>query len=91
MVAASQTHRELEFISPLGKDVLLLHKFEATEELGRPYNFELTLRSTSKVIDFEALLGKNVSVRLDVAGSMVKSTIIQVSTLPKMKVGTMQK
>jgi len=69
MVAASQTHRELEFISPLGKDVLLLHKFEATEELGRPYNFELTLRSSSETIDFEELLGKNVSVRLDISGS----------------------
>jgi len=69
MVTPSQKHRELEFISPLGDDVLLLHHFEAVEELGRPYNFELTLRSTKEDIDFESLLGQNVSVRLDVAGN----------------------
>ncbi len=69
MITPSQKHRELEFISPLGDDVLLLHHFEAVEELGRPYNFELTLRSTKEDIDFESLLGQNVSIRLDVAGN----------------------
>ena len=69
MASASQKHRELEFISPLGNDVLLLHKFKAVEELGRPYNFELTLRSNQENIDFESLLGQNVSVRLDVSGN----------------------
>lgn len=67
MVAASQTHREIEFISPLGKDVLLVHNFSAIEELGRIYQFELTLRSTVENIDFESLLGQNVTVRLDTA------------------------
>jgi len=69
MASASQAHRELEFISPLGKDVLLLHQFKAIEELGRLYNFELTLRSSREDIDFESLLGQNVSIRLDVSGS----------------------
>lgn len=69
MITPSQKHRELEFISPLGDDVLLLHHFEAVEELGRPYNFELTLRSAKEDIDFESLLGQNVSIRLDVAGN----------------------
>ena len=56
---ASQTHRELEFISPLGKDVLLLSQFNAKERLGRPFSIELTLRSTQENIDFEALLGQS--------------------------------
>lgn len=64
MANASQENRELEFISPLGKDVLLLHKLTAVEELGRPFQFELILRSTQEDIDFEALLGKNASIRL---------------------------
>ncbi|MCF6189957.1 MAG: type VI secretion system tip protein VgrG [Cocleimonas sp.] len=69
MANASQKHRELEFISPLGQDVLLLHRFKAVEELGRPFNFELTLRSSKEDIEFESLLGQNVSVRLDVSGN----------------------
>ena len=69
MANASQTNRELEFISPLGKDALLLHHFRAEEELGRLYNFELTLRSNQEDIDFESLLGQNISVRLDVSGN----------------------
>ena len=64
MTQASQTNRELEFISPLGKDVLLLQKFTAVEELGKPFQFNLQLRSTQEDIDFEALLGQNASVRL---------------------------
>ncbi len=65
---ASQTHRDLELISPLGKDILLLRHFEGVEELGRLYRFELTLRSSREDIDFEALLGQNVSIRLNIAG-----------------------
>lgn len=69
MGIASQSHRELEFISPLGKDVLLLSQFNAKERLGRPFTINLTLRSTQENIDFEAMLGQNVSVRMDVSGS----------------------
>ncbi len=66
----TQAHRELEFFSPLGEDVLLLHKFKATEELGRLYKIELDLRSTQEDIDIEgSILGHNVTIRLDVSGS----------------------
>ena len=70
-IVASQTNRELEFISPLGKDVLLLHNFEGKEQLGRLYRFDLELRSTSENIDFEALLGQNVSIRLNTSASLI--------------------
>ena len=72
---ASQTHRELEFISPLGKDVLLLSQFAAKERLGRLFCIELTLRSTQENIDFEALLGQSASVRMDVSGSLLSGVI----------------
>lgn len=64
MSKVSQTNRELEFMSPLGQDVLLLQKFTAVEELGKPFQFNLQLRSTQEDIDFEALLGQNASIRL---------------------------
>ena len=62
---ASQKNRDLEFISPLGKDVLLLNDFKATDRLGRLSTFKVTLRSSAEDIDFESLLGQNVSVRMD--------------------------
>ena len=58
--AASQANREIEFISPLGTDVLLLHSFKGKEQLGRLFQFDLELRSTQEDIDFEALLGQYV-------------------------------
>ncbi|MCF6190294.1 MAG: type VI secretion system tip protein VgrG [Cocleimonas sp.] len=67
----TQTNRELEFISPLGKDVLLLHSFKGTEQLGRLFQFDLELRSTQEDIDFEALLGKNVAIRLNTSPSLI--------------------
>ena len=45
---ASQKNRELELISPLGTDVLLLHNFKGKEQLGRLFQFDLELRSTPK-------------------------------------------
>jgi len=34
-MSATQENREIEFITPLGKDVLLLRAMTVTEELGR--------------------------------------------------------
>ncbi len=68
---ASQTNREIEFISPLEQDVLLLHSFKGKEQLGRLYRFDLEFRSTQEDIDFEALLGQNVSIRLDISPSLL--------------------
>jgi len=67
----SQKNREIEFISPLGQDVLLLHSFKGVEKLGRLYRFDVELRSTQEDIDFEALLGQNVSIRLDISPSLI--------------------
>lgn len=66
---ASQSNRELEFISSLGQDVLLLHNFKGKEQLGRLYKFDLELRSTREDIDFESLLGQNISIRLNISRS----------------------
>ncbi len=63
-MAFTQKHREIEIISPLGPDVLLLREVTVTEELGRLFSIELELGS-SQDIDFEQLLGQNVSIRLD--------------------------
>lgn len=64
---ATQANRELEFYSPLGSDILLLHHFKVEEKLGRLFKCEVTLRSKAEDIDFESLLGENVTIRLNVS------------------------
>ncbi len=63
-MAFTQKYREIEIASPLGPDVLLLREMTVTEELGRLFSIDLELASTQD-IDFEQLLGQNISIRLD--------------------------
>jgi type VI secretion system secreted protein VgrG len=66
-MSVTQEYREIEFISPLGKDVLLLRDMKMTEELGRLFVIDLELLGT-EYIKFEDLLGQNVSIRLSLPG-----------------------
>jgi len=61
-----QQNREIEIITPLGADVLLLREMTVTEELGRLFSINVELGSTED-INFEDLLGQNVSIRLNYA------------------------
>lgn len=60
----TQQNREIEIISPLGPDVLLLRDVTITEELGRLFTINLELGSAED-INFEDLLGQNISIRLN--------------------------
>ena len=51
--------------SSLGKDVLLLYRLQASEELGRLFVFELELLSTDAEIKLDDVLGKPMSVALE--------------------------
>src|SRR3990167_4681735 len=53
--------------SPLGPDVLLLNEMGGGEELGRLFNYELQLTSLDANIDLNQLLGKPMSVGLQLA------------------------
>lgn len=65
-MSSTQQNREIEIITPLGTDVLLLREMTITEELGRLFSINVELGSTED-INFEDLLGQNVSVRLNSA------------------------
>jgi type VI secretion system secreted protein VgrG len=57
--------RSMEIDTPLGGDVLLFHRMRAHDELSRSSDFELELLSDSKtLINFDDILGKNVTVRV---------------------------
>src|SRR5207244_1491814 len=47
---------------------LLIKGFEASEALGRPFQYELELRSNNHNVDFSKILGENVTIRLEVSG-----------------------
>src|SRR5688500_16218538 len=64
MAAAPQL--AMSIATPLGKD-LLFHRMSAREELGRLSEFEIDVLSTRKDIDFTSILGKPVTVALELA------------------------
>ena len=69
---ATQAHRELEIITPLGADALLLRSFNFHEQLGQLFSLELELLSTQEDIEFEDLLGQNISARMDMPHNNVR-------------------
>ena len=63
----NQASRLAKINSPLGPDVLLLNEMGGGEELGRLFNYELQLTSLDANIDLNQLLGKPMSVGLQLA------------------------
>ena len=63
----NQASRLAKITSPLGPDVLLLNEMGGGEELGRLFNYELQLTSLDANIDLNQLLGKPMSVSVQLA------------------------
>jgi len=63
-MAATQSNSEAKIITPLGEDVLLLRNMTMTEELGRLFTIDLDLLSEQDDINFEDLLGQNITVEI---------------------------
>jgi len=63
-MATSQATRIIAVETPLGKDVLLLRSFSGTEQLGRPFHYELDLLSENDAAVFDKIVGTNVTVRV---------------------------
>ncbi|KPA89915.1 Rhs element Vgr protein [Pseudomonas asplenii] len=64
----TQATRLAQVHSPLGPDVLLLKDMGGGEELGRPFEYELHLTSNDGAIDLNQLLGKPMSLSLQLQG-----------------------
>ena len=63
----NQASRLARITSPLGPDVLLLNQMGGGEELGRLFTYELQLTSLDANIDLNQLLGKPMSVGVQLA------------------------
>jgi type VI secretion system secreted protein VgrG len=57
----------MEITTPLGPDKLLFHQLEAREALGRLFEYRIVVLSEAPDVDPYALLGKNVTVKLETA------------------------
>ena len=56
--------RVMDIATPLGEGVLLFHGMRGHEELGRISEYHLDLLSDNGEIDVDAILGKNVTIKL---------------------------
>lgn len=63
----TQSTRLAQISSPLGPDVLLLKNMGGGEELGRLFDYELQLTSSDAAIDLNQLLGKPMSLSLQLS------------------------
>ena len=64
-----QENRTVAVATPLGDDVLLFRRMVATEQLSRPFTFDLELLSENQGIPPESVLGQAVTVRFDLPSS----------------------
>jgi type VI secretion system secreted protein VgrG len=60
-----QATRHIEIDTPLGEDVLLLRRFSGREEISGLFEFDLDLLSDNHEIDFNEIIGQNVTVSMD--------------------------
>ncbi|MCE7973184.1 MAG: type VI secretion system tip protein VgrG [Leptolyngbya sp. PLA1] len=68
----TQDKRNIAINTPLGKDVLLLKSFNFKDEMSRPFMCEIELRSQTAAVDFNKIIGENVTIRLNLTGGKVR-------------------
>ena len=71
-MARTEQHREVGVGTPLGDDVLLVTDVSCTEQLGRLFQYDLNLVSENKQISASEIVGKNVTVRLNLASNKTR-------------------
>ena len=66
------TRKVMEITTPLGADVLLFHRLSGREELGRLFEYRIELTSAKGDINIDQILGKNVTVKLELRNSQTR-------------------
>ena len=68
MPQPTQATRHIAIDTPLGEDVLLLRGFTAHEAISHLFEFDLDLLSENSEINFDDIIGKNVTIRMELPG-----------------------
>ncbi len=63
-MAYTQVNRRIGITTSLGKDTLLLRAFTGSEAISQMFHFDLDLLSENNSINFQDVVGKNVTLRL---------------------------
>ncbi|MCC7174063.1 MAG: type VI secretion system tip protein VgrG [Bryobacterales bacterium] len=63
----TQAERLIRIETPLGPDTLLLRSFTGTEGISRLFRFHLDMMSEEPAIDFDRIIGQNVTVAVRLA------------------------
>lgn len=61
----STRKRPFHLTTPLGEDVLLLQRFDGSEALSEPFEFQLTMASEDDAVDPARLVGKRLTLWAD--------------------------
>ena len=59
---AVQDKVNLKISTPLGKDALIMDKFDGVEQISEPFCFNLDMHSESPDLDLSKLVGKEVQI-----------------------------
>ncbi len=59
---STQDNIEFTIKTPLGKDALILKRFDGVEQISEPFCFTLDMNSVSAVLNLSALVGKEVQI-----------------------------
>ncbi|MFO7884478.1 MAG: type VI secretion system tip protein TssI/VgrG [Desulfobacteraceae bacterium] len=65
MPQPTQATRHIAIETPLGEDVLLLKSFSGHEEISRLFEFDLDLLSENYEINFDDIIGQNVTISME--------------------------
>jgi len=63
----TQASRQISVDTPLGEDVLILRSFEGQEALSKLFTYELELVSEEPSISYDAIVGKVVTAKVNLA------------------------
>ncbi len=63
----TQENRTLTIETPLGQNALLLTGFSGIEEISSPFSYELILLSENSNIEFDQIIGENVTAAIELA------------------------
>jgi uncharacterized protein involved in type VI secretion and phage assembly len=67
MPEPTQANRRLAIETPLGDDVLLVRRCVVREQINRPFQIDVNLASKKNDINFDEIVGKNVTVRVEIS------------------------
>jgi type VI secretion system secreted protein VgrG len=70
MAAYIQDNLKLKVSTPLGPNKLLLHSFRGDEGISRLFEFTLEMVSEDNAIDFQAIVGKPVTITLSLGNDV---------------------